>query len=86
MPTIIFLFGWRIFFYADEGNEPLHVHCQKAEMEAKFWLDSDTRAITVVFAHKMKPKDMREVRGIISTHFAVIERAWAELARRTDES
>jgi hypothetical protein len=26
MPTILLLLGWRIFFYANEGNEPAHVH------------------------------------------------------------
>jgi hypothetical protein len=65
--------------YADEGHEPLHIHCQKAEMEAKFWLDSRTRGITVAFAYKMKPNDMRVVKRVIRTHFAVIESAWAKM-------
>ncbi len=36
MPTVIFLFGWRFFFYSDEGNEPMHIHCEKGEKEPKF--------------------------------------------------
>jgi hypothetical protein len=35
MPTILLLLGWRIFFYANEGNEPVHVHCRKGEKECK---------------------------------------------------
>jgi Domain of unknown function (DUF4160) len=31
MPTILVMLGWRLFFYANEGNEPLHVHCRNGE-------------------------------------------------------
>jgi Domain of unknown function (DUF4160) len=41
MPTILLLLGWRIFFYANEGNEPAHVHCRKGEKECKYWLDRE---------------------------------------------
>jgi len=26
MPTILFIQGWRLFFYSNERNEPVHVH------------------------------------------------------------
>ncbi|MCG6536745.1 MAG: DUF4160 domain-containing protein, partial [Syntrophales bacterium LBB04] len=29
MPTILLIMGWRLFFYANERNEPIHVHCRK---------------------------------------------------------
>ena len=35
MPTILMIMGWRFFVYANERNEPIHVHCQKGESEAK---------------------------------------------------
>ncbi|MFP4031244.1 MAG: DUF4160 domain-containing protein [Desulfococcaceae bacterium] len=36
MPTILKILGWRLFFYANEGKEPIHIHCRKGEMECKF--------------------------------------------------
>ena len=42
MPTIIFVRGWRLFFYANEGKEPLHIHARKEESECKFWLKPKT--------------------------------------------
>jgi len=39
MPTILVILGWRLFFYANEGNEPIHVHCRKGDMECKYWLN-----------------------------------------------
>ncbi|MFZ2655985.1 MAG: DUF4160 domain-containing protein [Victivallales bacterium] len=33
MPTILMIMGWRLYFYANEGNEPIHIHCVKGECE-----------------------------------------------------
>jgi len=50
MPTILVLCGWRLFFYANEGDEPMHVHCKKGGMECKYWIDEDVFDIEEVFA------------------------------------
>ena len=42
MPTILILLGWRLFFYANEGSEPVHIHCRKGDMECKFWIIEDS--------------------------------------------
>jgi len=41
MPTILMIMGWRLFFYSNEGNEPVHVHCRKGDKECKYWLDTE---------------------------------------------
>ena len=41
MPTILVILGWRLFFYVNEGNEPIHVHRRKGEMECKYWLNRE---------------------------------------------
>ena len=41
--------GWRFFFYANEGNGPIHIHCRNGDAEAKYWLDPD--AFEVEEAH-----------------------------------
>ena len=40
MPTVFRYRGFRFFFYANEGSprEPAHIHVEKQDMEAKFWL------------------------------------------------
>ena len=55
MPTILLIFGWRIFFYSNEGNEPIHVHAQKGDMECKFWLNVDTFEIIEAFSYNLSP-------------------------------
>lgn len=76
MPTILVLLGWRFFFYVNEGNEPLHVHCQKAESEAKYWLHADTFEVTEAHSYNMSPADKRTVRRIIFEHFDYIVAEW----------
>ena len=39
MPTIARLGPYRIFFYANDGGEPVHVHVEREAKVAKFWLD-----------------------------------------------
>ena len=35
MPTVLMIKGFRFFFYAEEGNEPVHVHVAKGDGEGK---------------------------------------------------
>lgn len=67
MPTILMMLGWR-FFYANEANEPMHVHCRQGECEAKYRLDPDTFEAIEEHAYSMGPPDTRTVRRIIFEH------------------
>ena len=76
MPTIMTLFGWRFFFYANERNEPIHVHCQKAEAEAKYWLDIELFEVIEAHSYNMSPADKRMVRRILFEHFDYVVAEW----------
>ena len=39
MPTILRIGPYRFFFYAGERDEPAHIHVEKDDRVAKFWLD-----------------------------------------------
>ncbi|MCI0413239.1 DUF4160 domain-containing protein [bacterium] len=39
MPTILRDGPYRLFFYANDRDEPAHVHVQRESKIAKFWLD-----------------------------------------------
>ena len=76
MPTILLIHGWRFFFYSNEGSEPIHIHCQKGDMECKYWLNVDFIDIEEDYSYNMGPKDNREVRKIIFAYFEFIETQW----------
>jgi hypothetical protein len=84
MPTILMMMGWRFFFYANERNEPIHVHCQKGESEAKYWLDLNGFEAVEAHAYNMSPADKRAVRRIIFEHFDYIASEWTKWQERKD--
>ena len=39
MPTILRVGPYRIFFYASDGDEPVHVHVERDDNIVKFWME-----------------------------------------------
>ncbi len=39
MPTVLRVGPYRVFFYASDRDEPAHVHVERDDDTAKFWLD-----------------------------------------------
>ncbi len=78
MPTILMMLGWRFYFYANERDEPAHVHCKKGDAEAKYWLDLDNFEVVEAHAYNMSSADRRTVRRIILEHFDYLVGQWNE--------
>ena len=38
MPTLLIVGGYRFFCYAGDRDEPPHIHIERDEDQAKFWL------------------------------------------------
>jgi formylmethanofuran dehydrogenase subunit A len=82
MPTVLFINGWRFFFYANERDEPIHIHCRKAEKECKYWLDSENFDVKEAYTFKMNNKDKRQVKKMIFEYFEYIENEWNQFEER----
>ncbi len=82
MPTILLIDGWRFFFYANEGDEPIHVHCIKADKECKYWLDRQNFAVEEAYSFNMNHRDKRIVKKIIFEYFELIEKEWDNFRKR----
>ena len=78
MPTILLVQGWRLFFYSNEGNEPLHIHARKADAECKFWLHPETFEIEEDWSYNLTPPLRREIRRIIFEHYDIIAAEWGK--------
>ena len=76
MPTVLYIRGWRFFFYSDEGNEPIHIHVQKGDSECKYRLDIDLYEIREAYSYQMSSRDTREVKKIILQNFDEIVDEW----------
>jgi Domain of unknown function (DUF4160) len=77
MPTILRVNGFQFYFYAEEGNEPPHIHFAKAGFDAKFWLSPARLGVN----HGFRPHDLREIADIIEHHEQMILTKWNEFFR-----
>jgi hypothetical protein len=77
MPTVFRERGFRFFFYSNEGSprERVHIHVEKDNVEAKFWLNPEIR---VAYNDGYDARTLRELMGIVGFNRERIERAWNE--------
>ena len=78
MPTIILIHGWRFFFFANEGNEPIHIHCRKSEKDIKYWIDIENSDIKEAYSYNTTPPDIRFIKKVIFENFDYIVEKWQE--------
>ncbi|WP_454171169.1 DUF4160 domain-containing protein [Microbacterium maritypicum] len=74
MPTVMRVRGYRFFFYSNEGLEPPHVHVERAEFTAKFWL----RPVESAAKTRFDDRELRLLRRLIEHRRDLIEEAWHE--------
>ena len=65
-----------VFFYSDEGQEPVHVHAKKGDAECKLWLRAELFDLEEAWANGMTPRLRREIRQIVFDHFDEIVEEW----------
>ncbi|HET7370532.1 MAG TPA: DUF4160 domain-containing protein [Gammaproteobacteria bacterium] len=74
MPTILRIGPYRFFFYANENDEPPHVHIQRDQSLAKFWLRPVSLARSTGFASH----ELSKLAKIVAEHRAQFEEGWNE--------
>jgi len=50
MPTVLRVGAYRLYFYSHEPGEPPHIHIDRDEASAKFWLERVALARNVGFS------------------------------------
>jgi hypothetical protein len=74
-PTIYREGPYRFSFFANEGNEPPHVHVSRDRMQAKFWL---TPSVSLAHAIGFSPFELRRLQVITQEHRQLFMEAWDE--------
>ncbi len=73
--------GYKIYFWSNENNEPIHVHISKGNItknSTKVWL---TRAGGCIIANnnsKISEHELNKLLSIISRHYFLIINKWKE--------
>ena len=74
MPTITRIGPYRIYFYSHDMDEPAHVHVDREDSTAKFWLTPVALARNIGF----RAKELREIQRMVSEHAVEFLEAWDE--------
>jgi hypothetical protein len=74
MPTLLRRHGYRFFFFTREGTEPPHVHVEKGEDYAKFWL----RPVRLARNRGFLSRHLRTIRSLVEENEAFFEEKWHE--------
>jgi hypothetical protein len=61
-----------VYFYSHEPNEPPHVHIDRDEQSAKFWLDPVALARNLGF----NAQELRKIERMIREHKEKLLEAW----------
>jgi hypothetical protein len=75
MPTILRGGGFRFFFFSNENEEPPHIHVERAEAVAKFWLQPD---VELAWAIRFRGRDLTRVRKLVEEHQKYCLEKWDE--------
>lgn len=74
MPTVYKSGPYRFFFYAGDRNEPCHIHVERDDKVAKYWLDP----IRFQNSGGFSRFELKEIRTIIEKQQKSFMEAWDE--------
>jgi hypothetical protein len=74
MPTVLRVGPYRFFFYAGDRDEPLHVHVEREEKVAKFWLDP----IRLQESGGFSRPELNRIQKLLGAYQDSLRKAWDE--------
>jgi hypothetical protein len=74
MPTVLRTAGYRFYFYSLENDEPPHVHVDRGDKLAKYWL----QPVELASSKRFKAHELGEVGALVRKHQELFLKAWHE--------
>ena len=72
MPTILRVGPYRFFFYSADGDEPPHVHVERDDSVAKFWIDP----VRLDTSGGYRRAELRDIERLVAEHRRELMEAW----------
>jgi len=75
LPSLFIVGGYKVFFWSNENNEPIHVHVAKRKPSSnatKIWLTKSGGCILASNGGNIPPKDLGELMEIIAAQYFLI--------------
>ena len=74
MPTVLSSGPYRFFFYAGDRDEPIHIHAERDDNVAKFWLDP----IRLQTSGGFSRRELNRIQTVIEDQYDQLVEAWYE--------
>ena len=74
MPTVLRAGPFRFFFYAGDRAEPPHIHVDRDDSEAKFWLDP----VRLEQSSGFRGKEINQINKLVEEHRQHFLESWNE--------
>lgn len=74
MPTVLRYEAYRFYFYSHEPNEPPHVHVDRDNLSAKFWLNT----VSLARNHGFNARELRQIEIAVRESRRQLLEAWNE--------
>jgi hypothetical protein len=74
VPTVLRSGPYRVYFYSHEPDEPPHVHVDRDDQSAKFWLKPVVLARNLGFS----PVELRRIQGMLKENETILLEKWNE--------
>ena len=81
MPSIFEISGYKIYFWSNENDEPIHIHISKGnptKNSTKVWLTQAGGCILANNKSRIPDSDLNKLLNIISKHYFLIVSTWKE--------
>ena len=72
MPTVLHDGPYRFYFYASDRDEPIHVHVERDDDVAKFWLEP----LRLQSSKGFTRTELARVQRLVEQHREEFVRAW----------
>lgn len=79
LPNLFTVSGYKIYFWANENGEPIHVHISKGKPSpnsTKIWLTQKGGCIVAGNGSQIPKKELNQLMVFISAQFFLICSAW----------
>ena len=72
MPTVLRSGPYRFFFYSGDKDEPPHIHVERDDNVAKFWLDP----VRIQNSGGFNRKEINEILKLVQENGELLESSW----------
>jgi hypothetical protein len=83
MPTALRIGSYRFYFYSYDCGEARHMHMDREDKSAKFWLDP---IVSLAENHGYSRRELRDIERIVNENLEILRNEWDKFCGNNSHS